>query len=80
MGKHKVQIERQVIYWQGGKPRWWFVLLFFTLSPRKNDEVIPEWTSKNYIELELGAKLHRVVDGKDVVIGIFNGREFISED
>lgn len=50
----------------------------FTAS--RNGEVIPEWTSKNYIELELGAKLHRVVGGKDEVIGIFNGREFISED
>lgn len=50
----------------------------FTAS--RNGEVIPEWTSKYYIDLELGVKLHRVVDRKDEVIGIFNGREFISED
>lgn len=50
----------------------------FTAS--RNGEVIPEWTSKNYIDLELGAKLHRVVVGEDEVIGIFNGREFITED
>ncbi len=50
----------------------------FTAS--RNGDVIPEWTSKKFIELEVGAKLHRVVDGKDEVIGIFNGKEFILED
>ncbi|WP_299091286.1 T7SS effector LXG polymorphic toxin [uncultured Metabacillus sp.] len=47
----------------------------FTAS--RNGEVIPEWTLKNFIDLREGAKLHRVVDGKDEVIAIFNGKVFI---
>jgi hypothetical protein len=46
----------------------------FTAS--RNGEVIPEWTLNKFIDLREGAKLHRVVDGEDEVIAIFNGKVF----
>jgi hypothetical protein len=46
----------------------------FTSS--RNDEVIPEWTLNKFIDLREGAKLHKVVDGKDEVIAIFDGKMF----
>lgn len=46
----------------------------FTAS--RNDEVIPEWTLNKFIDLREGAKLHKVVNGKDEVIAIFNGKVF----
>lgn len=46
----------------------------FTSS--RNGEVIPEWATNNPIEMVEGAKLHRVTNGKDEVIAIFDGEIF----
>jgi predicted ribonuclease toxin of YeeF-YezG toxin-antitoxin module len=46
----------------------------FTAS--RNGEVIPEWYLNDFTELQVGAKLHRVVNGKDKVIAIFDGEIF----
>ncbi|MGG0658417.1 pre-toxin TG domain-containing protein [Rummeliibacillus pycnus] len=46
----------------------------FTSS--RNGEVIPEWVFNDFIELAEGAKLHRVINGKDEVISVFNGKVF----
>ncbi|RIJ63575.1 hypothetical protein [Rummeliibacillus sp. POC4] len=46
----------------------------FTSS--RNGEVIPEWTANKEIIIKKGAKLHRVIDGRDEVIAIFDGETF----
>lgn len=42
-----------------------------------NNEVIPEWNFSGTAYFDKGAELHKVVDGEDTVIGIFDGEDFI---
>ena len=46
----------------------------FTSS--RNGEVIPEWFFNDYIDLKKGTKLHKVTNGIDEVIAVFNGEVF----
>lgn len=47
----------------------------FTSS--RNNEVVPEWTFNKFIDLREGSKLHKVINGEDQVIAVFNGKMFI---
>ena len=46
----------------------------FTSS--RNGEVIPEWTTIDPIDIKEGAILHRVINGQDEIIAIFDGKSF----
>ena len=42
----------------------------------RNGEIIPEWVFHSSVEPNVGAELHKVVKGKDTIIGIFDGEHF----
>ncbi len=43
----------------------------------RNGEVVPEWTLDARITPNEGAELHKVVNGKDTVVAIFDGEHFV---
>ncbi len=43
----------------------------------RNGEIIPEWELCARIKPNKGAELHKVVNGKDIVVAIFDGEHFI---
>ena len=43
----------------------------------RNGEIVPEWILDNRVTPVNGSELHKVVNGRDTVIGIFNGKKFI---
>jgi hypothetical protein len=47
----------------------------FTSS--RNTEVVPEWTFNRFIDLREGSTLHKVINGEDLVIAVFNGKIFV---
>lgn len=47
----------------------------FTVA--RNGEVVPEWTLDARITPNEGAELHKVVNGKDTVVAIFDGEHFV---
>ena len=42
----------------------------------RNGEIVPEWTLDGRITPNVGAELHKVVDGEDVIVAIFDGEHF----
>lgn len=41
-------------------------------------QIIPEWSlSGEYVKPKKGAELHKVVNGKDTVVAIFDGKHFV---
>ena len=44
----------------------------------RNGQIIPEWSlSGEYVKPKKGAELHKVVNGKDTVVAIFDGKHFV---
>jgi len=44
----------------------------------RNGQIIPEWSlSGEYVKSKKGAELHKVVNGKDTVVAIFDGKHFV---
>lgn len=43
----------------------------------RNGEVVPEWTLDTRITPNEGAELHKVVNGQDVIVAIFDGEHFV---
>ena len=44
----------------------------------RNGQIIPEWSlSSEYVKPKKGAELHKVVNGKDTVVAIFDGKHFV---
>jgi hypothetical protein len=43
----------------------------------RNGEIIPEWMFDNRVTPDEGSELHKVVDGSDKIIGIFDGTKFV---
>ena len=44
----------------------------------RNGPIIPEWSlSGEYVKPKKGAELHKVVNGKDTVVAIFDGKHFV---
>ncbi len=44
----------------------------------RNGEVIPEWRFADRQKPEQGAKLFEVVDGREKLVGVFDGKKWIS--
>ena len=44
----------------------------------RNGQIIPEWSlSGEYVKPKKGVELHKVVNGKDTVVAIFDGKHFV---
>lgn len=44
----------------------------------RNGQIIPEWSlCGEYVKPKKGAELHKVVNGKDTVVAIFDGKHFV---
>lgn len=43
----------------------------------RNGGIVPEWILDNRVTPVKGSELHKVINGKDTVIGIFDGKNFI---
>lgn len=44
----------------------------------RNGQIIPEWSlSGEYVKPKKGAELYKVVNGKDTVVAIFDGKHFV---
>ncbi|WP_158589708.1 MULTISPECIES: hypothetical protein [Clostridia] len=48
------------------------------ISGSRNGEVIPEWRFADRQKPEQGAKLFEVVDGREKLVGVFDGKKWIS--
>ena len=46
----------------------------------RNGEIIPEWYANNRVKPKFGAELHKVVNGKDNIVAIFNNKYFVKID
>ena len=42
----------------------------------RNGEIIPEWTASKRLTPDYGSELHKVVNGTDSIIGVFDGEHF----
>ena len=42
----------------------------------RNGEIIPEWTASKRLTPDYGSELHKVVNGTDSIIGVFDGKHF----
>ncbi|MCR5539605.1 MAG: LXG domain-containing protein [Ruminococcus sp.] len=42
----------------------------------RNTRVVPEWQATSPLQIQNGATLHRVVNGHDVVVGVYNNGHF----
>jgi hypothetical protein len=43
----------------------------------RNGEIIPEWALDNRVRPDEGSEFHKVVNGTDKIIGIFDGIKFV---
>lgn len=82
-GKHKQKGNHIYPWWKrkAGKGGNRYRKLPCTLNGftgARNGQIIPEWSlSGEYVKPKKGAELHKVVNGKDTVVAIFDGKHFV---
>ena len=55
-----------------------YAYIKFKTTGARNWQIIPEWSlSGEYVKPKKGAELHKVVNGKDTVVAIFDGKHFV---
>ena len=55
-----------------------YAYIKFKTTGARNGQIIPEWSlSGEYVKPKKGAELHKVVNGKDTVVAIFDGKHFV---
>ena len=63
------------LYPEGGDT---YAYIKFKTTGTRNGQIIPEWSlSGEYVKPKKGAELHKVVNGKDTVVAIFDGKHFV---
>lgn len=64
--------------WQRRKPIQETPCTLNGFTGARNGQIIPEWSlSGEYVKPKKGAELHKVVNGKDTVVAIFDGKHFV---
>lgn len=77
--RQQMQKNKDTIW---GNIRWnkyrWSSLYINGFTGARNGQIIPEWSlSGEYVKPKKGAELHKVVNGKDTVVAIFDGKHFV---